>query len=384
MRVDTVKFNTFQDNRLLKISLSNNYILKSFDDVLVDDSRNFPRIDSKDILVYGLTPVVDQSETFIAGYTDEFSLNELEESRIIFGDHTKVLKYIDFNFVKGADGTKVLKRKNINDNIKYLYFCLQFMLKYLPELGYSRNFKNLKQLIFPIPNVKTQNIIVNMLEKNHNIISTRQAQIEAMDELIQSVFYEMFEVDYPMKLFPELVKIDTKTVNDFSEYADKYYIGVENIEKDTGKIVEPKLVKDSNIKSTKNYFNANHLLYSKIRPNLNKVANPSFSGITSTDVFPLLPNSEINKYYLLYVLRGSRFLAYATENMTGANIPRINKAVLNAFEIPLPPIDLQNQFAEKVKAIEKQKAKMQKSLEEMQTLFDALMQKAFSGGLRNI
>lgn len=54
---------------------------------------------------------------------------------------------------------------------------------------------------------------------------------------------------------------------------------------------------------------------------------------------------------------------------------------LKCFEIPLPPLDLQNQFAEKVKTIEKEKAEMQKSLEEMQTLFNALMQKAFTGEL---
>lgn len=105
----------------------------------------------------GIIPVIDQSSDFIAGYTDDHSsLIETEEPRIIFGDHTRIFKLVNFNFARGADGTKCLLSKNRNVPQHFFYHSL---LKIdLSNYGYSRYFKFLKesQIIVPTFAVSSQ------------------------------------------------------------------------------------------------------------------------------------------------------------------------------------------------------------------------------------
>ena len=86
--------------------------------VMLRTSENEPpkqKIPNKDYQKKGVIPVIDQSTDFISGYTDDYkSLIETKEPRIIFGDHTRILKLINFNFARGADGTKSLLSKNKN------------------------------------------------------------------------------------------------------------------------------------------------------------------------------------------------------------------------------------------------------------------------------
>ena len=316
---------------------------------------------------------------------DSFSYDE--EAVLVAGNGNLNVKYYKGKF-DAYQRTYILTDKyTANLNMKYIFF---FLDSYLDRLRFQSiggvikyiKLENLTDANLILPDLNIQNSIVKILEASKTLISTRKAQITALDELVQSLFYEMFgNSKFIHYSFSELVKIDTKTINDFTSLKDEFYIGVENIEKNTGNLIDFIKVGDADIKSSKNLFNENHILYSKIRPNLNKVAIPNFSGVTSTDIFPLLPSSKINKMYLTQILRGKTFLDYAILNSSGANIPRINKTILNNFQIPLPPLELQEQFAAKVEAIEAQKAKLQASLEEMETLFDALMQEAFSGNL---
>ena len=79
---------------------------------------------------------------------------------IVFGDHTRVLKYIDFPFILGNDGIKIFKNKNSN-NIKYLYYYLLSIE--IPNTGYNRHFKYIKDLVINIPDLKEQTAIAEIL-----------------------------------------------------------------------------------------------------------------------------------------------------------------------------------------------------------------------------
>src|SRR5699024_4052883 len=136
----------------------------------------------------------DQGKNYISGYTNNESGLYKNNPCILFGDHTKVFKYIDFPMYIGADGVKVLKlnekiRKD-SINIKYLYYFLKTVD--LPNEGYSRHFKYLKQIIIPIPTIDIQNKIVDVLEKSKAVIDIRKEQIEVLDNPIYSIFYNMF------------------------------------------------------------------------------------------------------------------------------------------------------------------------------------------------
>ena len=102
------------------------------------------KIQRKDFKEEGIYPIVSQEKEFINGYWDnEDNLFIVDKPVVIFGDHTQVLKYIDFDFVLGADGVKILKTTDKIDP-KYFYYFLQNID--LGSLGYARHYKLLKAI----------------------------------------------------------------------------------------------------------------------------------------------------------------------------------------------------------------------------------------------
>lgn len=130
-------------------------------------------------------------------------------------------------------------------------------------------------------------------------------------------------------------------------YCSMPHVGGDNIESHSGRITGTQTASELGLKSGKYLFDPSYILYSKIRPNLNKVAAPSFSGICSADIYPIRPlNSEIDKRFLLYVLRSKHFLAYASKHSTRTNIPKINRPALLGYRFPLPPLPEQKRIAD--------------------------------------
>ena len=178
--------------------------------------------------------------------------------------------------------------------------------------------------------------------------------------------------------FKDCADIDTNMVHDFEGYEDYPHIGIDSIEKETGKLIGYRTIAEDGIISGKYLFTPEHIIYSKIRPNLNKVAMPDFDGLCSADAYPILVKEGIcNREYFGYTLRSQYFLDYILAFSNRTNLPKVNKSQVEGFVLPLPPIELQNQFSDFVVSTDKSKSKIQKSLEETQLLFDSLMQKYF-------
>lgn len=145
------------------------------DAVKVISSRPF-QIKAKEVLEQGLYPVISQSKEQIDGYSndDKKLIPDSELPIIIFGDHTRALKYVDFRFVVGADGTKLLHVKTSSIDPKYFYIALQSMIGQTRQRGYSRHFQFLKVLHIPIPPIEEQRRIVAKL--NELLDSTSQLE----------------------------------------------------------------------------------------------------------------------------------------------------------------------------------------------------------------
>lgn len=239
-----------------------------------------------------------------------------------------------------------------------------------------------------LPPLETQQKIVSILEKAEETKKLRIQADEFTQELLQGVFLEMFgdlEINpkgWVVKGFDYFAKIDTKMTKDFTIFENKPHIGIENIEKDTGNLINYKEVGTQNLTSGKYIFTENHIIYSKIRPNLNKVALPDFDGLCSADAYPLLVNkNHTNRHFFAHILRSKYFLDNMLKLSDRTNIPKVNKDQLRSFECICPPIELQNKFAEIAEQVGKTKQSQQQSSLEINTLFDALMQKAFMGEL---
>ncbi|QNU24337.1 restriction endonuclease subunit S [Geobacillus zalihae] len=238
--------------------------------------------------------------------------------------------------------------------------------------------KELKQQLIYLPSLEAQNRIVYVLDKAQELIDKRKAQIEALDQLTQSVFLEMFgdlrtnQKGWKIVELSEVVQVDANLVDDITNYVNYPLVGIDNIEKNTGNLINIKTVGESDVKGSKYFFSREHILYSKIRPYLNKVASPSFEGLCSTDAYPLKINKEkANKQFILNILRSKDFVSYAVKHSKGANIPRIDQKQLLNYKTILPDLNTQNQFENIVKKIEIQKEIIKKSLRELENTFNS-------------
>ncbi len=137
----------------------------------------------------GKFPIIDQSDKFIVGYTDnEDKVYKIGSPIIIFGDHTRIFKYVDFDFAIGADGTQIIIPNAKIFFPKFFYF-LMLNLK-INNLGYSRHFKILKTKKLIIPPLEIQKQIVAKLSAVQDYKTQLLAQRAKLKELFDSVLHK--------------------------------------------------------------------------------------------------------------------------------------------------------------------------------------------------
>lgn len=237
------------------------------------------------------------------------------------------------------------------------------------------NWSTLANYRFELPDPDTQRNLATVLWSINDTIEAYRKLIAATDELVKSQFLGLFgdpvtnEKGYMIRPFSDFASIDAQMTTDYKKYADYPHIGIDSIEKDTGKLSGYRTVAEDNVKSGKYLFTKEHIIYSKIRPNLNKVALPTFCGLCSADSYPILPNNEMcNREYLAYVLRSQWFLAYIVPLSGRSNMPKVNREQINGFSWPLPPLDEQEQFAVFIRQSDKSKSLQQAIINKLKIL----------------
>lgn len=229
-------------------------------------------------------------------------------------------------------------------------------------MGKTLNKASLSEIEVNICPIEKQKKIIQVLDKLADIISGREQELKLLDELIKARFVEMFgdlkinNKRWPVVNFTECAKIDTNMIYNFDGFEKYPHIGIDSIEKETGYLNGYRTVEEDGIKSGKYLFTAKHIIYSKIRPNLNKVAMPDFDGVCSADAYPILVNSDLcEKEYLAYTLRSEYFLDYILALSNRTNLPKVNKNQVEGFCLPLPPIKVQRLFTSFFRQVNKSK-----------------------------
>lgn len=129
-------------------------------------------------------------------------------------------------------------------------------------------------------------------------------------------------------------------------FRDLPHVAPDSIERNSGRLLTFRTAAQDGVTSGKYRFEAGDLLYSKIRPNLNKATLVGFHGICSADMYALkIDTLQIDPAFLGYVIRGNDFLKYATSYSNRANIPKLNRSQLEGFRFELPPLDEQRRIA---------------------------------------
>ena len=274
---------------------------------------------------------------------------------------------------------------------QYLYYYLKssatsYRIKEVATGSVRDNLRlsMLYDFMIELPSLDVQRQIVSNLDLLASIIRQRNQQLTKLDELIKARFVEMFgdfksnSKGWSIVKFDEFAQIDGNMTTDYEKYADYPHIGIDSIEKETGTLKGYRTVKEDGVVSGKYFFTPQHIIYSKIRPNLNKVALPDFEGLCSADAYPILPNPKnCNRVFLALAMRSNYFLDYILQFSARTNLPKVNRKEIAGFSMPLPPLPLQNQFAAFVAEVDKSKVEVQKALDQTQLLFDSLMQQYF-------
>lgn len=364
-----------------------------FDEVFEDRTKYGTKIKTDEYQTEGKNIIVDQGQALIAGYTDKQDGLFTDVPAIVFGDHTRVVKYIDKPFFLGADGVKVLKSKLPDANYKYLYYAL--LHAKIPNTGYNRHFKWLKELDidYSIPNIQAKT--VSVLNKVNTVISLHQQHLFKLDELVKARFIEMFGDPVSNTSGWKQAMLQDVTSKIGSGATPKG--GKESYQAEGITLIRSMNVYDGRFE----YKDLAHITDAQAAQldNVEVEENDVFINITGASVArscivprAVLParvnqhvaiirciRSKIHPIFINNVFLNGRFKERLLDigESGGATRQAITKQQLETLTVILPPLELQEQFAAFVTQVEKSKAAVQSVLDKAQLLFDSLMQKYF-------
>ena len=171
----------------------------------------------------------------------------------------------------------------------------------------------------------------------------------------------------------------------FVNKSEKHWLlNLDMVESGTGKIIEYVYAESTDIGASTISFDTNNVLYSKLRPYLNKVVLPDRPGFATSEMLPFRPNqSIITREYLTYFLRSPQFVAYINDKTSGAKMPRANSADLKAVEIDCPPIEEQNRITAAFDSIVLVIEKRQQELSALDDLIKARFVEMFGDPMLN-
>lgn len=189
---------------------------KLFRDVIEKIAVNGKKVKQKNYLKNGFYPVIDQGQEFVGGYTnDGDSKIIVDKPVIVFGDHTRIIKLVSFDFAPGADGIKVFRPLSFY-NIKYFMYMLNILK--LPDKGYARHYQYLEDSKIPFVTLKEQKQVVKEIACRFDhakmLEGTVDQVIEQVERLKQSILKKAFEGklveldpnDEPVEILLERIK----------------------------------------------------------------------------------------------------------------------------------------------------------------------------------
>lgn len=366
--------------------------MKKFDEVFVDKTKYGVKVQTSEYREFGSHIIIDQGQSKIAGYTDREDGLFKEVPVIIFGDHTRVIKYVDEPFFLGADGVKVLRSKDNNANYKYLYYAL--MNARIPDTGYNRHFKWLKEVKINYPDSDKQAEIVEILDKVSNVIKKREDELYSLDDLIKARFVELFgdpiqnPKGYPVHQLSEYITSLTSGSRGWAQYC---------VEDGTEWFITIKNVKDCHI-STDNMQPVNapdnaEAKRTKVQEGdllISITADLGRTGVVTKEIAEhgayinqhlscIRVNKEVlNPLFVAHYMESPSGKEQFTAKNQSAVKAGLNFNSINSLKLYVPPLKEQDEFIAFIKQVNKSKVAVQKALDETQMLFDSLMQEYFN------
>ena len=308
------------------------------------------KLAKKQYQLTGRIPIVDQGEQFIAGYTDNEKYLEKDEY-IIFGDHSEHIKFVDFAFVQGADGLKILKpRRGIN--AKYLYYCVYNFYK--KKGNYKRHWSNAKITLIPIPPLKIQEKIVQILDKMTEYVTELTSELTSRKK--QYSYYR----DKLLSFEDEVYQVEWKTILDISKKITSggtpnrsnslYYGGsipwLRTQEVDFREIYDTELsiTEEGLANSSAKWIEKNAVIVAMYGATAAKVGIAKIPLTTNQACCNIEIDEDIANYRYVY-----HWLTYnyeALKSMGQGSQSNINAGMIKSFKIPVPSLEIQSRIVQ--------------------------------------
>lgn len=350
------------------------------------------KIANQDFKSSGRFPIVSQEEAFISGYWDNpEDVFRIDGPVVIFGDHSRHIKYVDFDFVIGADGVKILAPTD-NVNAKYLYYYLKSQP--IQSLGYSRHYKVLKDKTVPVPSLFEQQRIVDELDLLSRVIELKNAQLRTLDELAQSIFYEMFgdlitnDRSWNKVILKDICEINPpkrEVTSRLSGQDNVSFLPMEDLPVHAGYISVKQTKALMDVAGSYTYFADNDVLLAKVTPCFENgkvgIAHNLDNGVGfgSSEFFVLRSSGKICKETLYFLVQTNTFVNDARKQLTGTSgLRRIPRIFLENLQIGLPPVSEQLSFAQKYKHIFDERKSIASSISAAKDLLASRMYKYFN------
>ena len=368
-------------------------------------SLNGIKVKEKEYKESGLFPTVDQGQKLIGGYFDDpFLVVPMEPPYIIFGDHTKVKKFINFRFIAGGDGLKVLKAKEFF-NPSLLYYFMHVIK--LPDKGYARHFQYLDKSKIPLPPLAEQHRIVAKIEELFSELDKGVENLRAAQQQLKVYRQAVLQWAFEGKLTEEWRKTDWQwsSLGDFAEDIKIGPFGTMLHESDYVlhgiPVINPKHIKNQRIhpdpRNAVAQAKADDLSAYKLRENdvlLGRrgemgrtayVTNKEAGWLCGTGSMIIrLRKNNLAKIYSM-ILSEKRVKDQLEHNSTGTTMNNLNEKIVKAVSVPVIPIPEQQQIVAEIESrlsvCDKLEETIAQSLLQAEALRQSILKQAFAGKL---
>ncbi|GAA1884639.1 restriction endonuclease subunit S [Actinomadura bangladeshensis] len=364
-----------------------------FERAVINGSSGNAKIQRSSYKTSGLIPIIDQGESVIAGFTDDPELAYKGDLPvIIFGDHTRRFKFVDFPFAVGAEGVRVLR--SAPD------FEPRFLFRYLsslniPSAGYSRHFKFLRESTIAAPSFAEQKRIADVLDRVDELRAKRRVAITLLDDLAQAIFFDMFG---DPRVNPK--SFSTKALSELVDRGDRINYGVVQPGADdpsgiplvrVGDLIDDR-VNHSSLKRIDPEIEAKYKR-SRLRGNeilvgcvgsIGSIAvvGPDEVGFNVARAVARIPiTSNVERLFVAQHLKMPAVQDYFASQLRTVAQPTLNIKQLSKTVVMVPPIELQENFFYAISRLHGLRRKHVAQLASLDVLFGSLQNKAFRGEL---
>ena len=317
------------------------------------------KIGSSSYSEIGMYPIIDQGQKNVVGYTNDEGTLLPENEYVLFGDHTRYVKYYNGRFAQGADGLKILATK---DEINTKYFFYTFANIDIPSRGYSRHWSIAKELEIPIPSLAKQQEIVSHLDTFTTLISNLESELDMRRKQYEHYRNQLLD-------FEGVEGVEWKTLVEVGEFVRGNGIQKKDfVEDGYGCIHYGQVYTQFDLLAYETITGIEKALYDKCRKakcgdivlattseNLEDVAKPVIwlgeeEIAVSGDAFIYKHNQ--NPIFIGSQFLTERFSKFKGMNAKGAKVIRITGDSMAEYKIALPSLEKQNEIAEGIKSFE--------------------------------